>query len=141
LERRLTLASAESCTGGRIAAAFTAIPGISAAFLEGLVTYSNEAKTRLLGVSTDLLRAHGAVSREVALAMATGARERAGADWGVSTTGVAGPGGGSAEKPVGLVHIAVAGPDGMVHHVERRYPGDRDQVQARATAGALDLLR
>lgn len=141
LERRLTLATAESCTGGRVAASVTAIPGISAAFLEGLVTYSNEAKTRLLGVPADVLRARGAVSREVALAMATGARERAGADWGVSTTGIAGPGGATPEKPVGLVHIAVAGPGGVAHHVERRYPGDRDQVQARATAGALDLLR
>ena len=141
LDRGLTVASAESCTGGRIAAALTAIPGVSAAFLEGVVTYSNEAKTRLLGVPADVIAARGAVSREVACAMATGARERAGAAWGVSTTGGAGPGGGSTEKPVGLVHIAVAGPAGQVHHVERRYPGDRDQVQARATAGALDLLR
>jgi nicotinamide-nucleotide amidase len=141
VDRRLTVASAESCTGGRLAAAFTAIPGISAAFLEGLVTYSNEAKTRLLGVPADIIEARGAVSQEVARAMATGVRERAAADWGVSTTGVAGPGGGSPDKPVGLVHIAVAGPGGVVHHVERRYPGDREQVQARATAGALDLLR
>lgn len=141
LERGLTVASAESCTGGRIAAALTAIPGISAAFLEGAVTYSNEAKTRLLGVPADLIAARGAVSQEVARAMATGARERAGADLAVATTGVAGPGGGSAEKPVGLVHIAVATRAGAVHHVERRYPGDRDQVQARSTAGALDLLR
>lgn len=141
LGRGLTVATAESCTGGRIAAALTAIPGISAAFLEGLVTYSNEAKTRLLGVPAEVIADRGAVSAEVARAMAQGARERAGADWGVATTGVAGPGGGSAEKPVGLVHLAVAGRDGTLHHVERRYPGDRDQVQARASAGALDLLR
>lgn len=141
LERKLTVASAESCTGGRIAAALTAIPGISAAFLEGAVTYSNEAKTRLLGVPADLIAARGAVSEEVARAMATGARERAGADFAVATTGIAGPGGGSPDKPVGLVHLAVATRAGAVHHVERRYPGDRDQIQARSTAGALDLLR
>jgi len=105
------------------------------------VAYSNEAKTRLLGVPADLIAARGAVSQEVARAMATGARERAGADFAVATTGIAGPGGGSPEKPVGLVHIAVATREGGVHHVERRYPGDRDQIQARSTAGALDLLR
>jgi nicotinamide-nucleotide amidase len=141
LEKKLTFACAESCTGGRIAAALTALPGISAAFLEGAVTYSNEAKTRLLGVPAELIASKGAVSREVARAMAAGARERAGADVAVSTTGIAGPGGGSEAKPVGLVHIAVALKSGEVHHVERRYPGDRDQIQARATAGALDLVR
>lgn len=141
LERGLTVATAESCTGGRIAADLTAIPGISAAFLEGLVTYSNQAKARLLGVPAEVIADGGAVSQEVARAMAAGARERAGADWAVSTTGIAGPGGGSADKPVGLVHIAVAGPTGAVHHVARRYPGDREQIQIRASAGALDLLR
>lgn len=141
LARKLTFASAESCTGGRVAAALTAIPGISASFLEGLVTYSNEAKTRLLGVPADLIAAQGAVSEEVARAMARGVRERAGADVGVATTGIAGPGGGSAEKPVGLVHLAVALKDGRVEHARRIYPGDRDQIQARATAGALDLVR
>ncbi len=138
--RRLTLATAESCTGGRVAAALTAIPGISSVFGEGLVTYSNAAKTRLLGVPADLLAQHGAVSPEVAAAMARGARDRAGADLGLGVTGIAGPGGGSEEKPVGLVHLAVAGPGEAVVHRERRFPGTRELVQARATAAALGLI-
>lgn len=139
--RGLTLATAESCTGGRAAAAITAIPGASVVFGEGLVTYSNEAKSRLLGVPPALIADVGAVSAEVAVAMARGARARSGAALGLGVTGIAGPGGGSAAKPVGLVHMAVAGPgEGDVVHRERRYPGARDLVQVRATAAALGLL-
>ncbi len=139
--RGLTLATAESCTGGRVAAAITAIPGASRVFGEGLVTYSNEAKSRLLGVPPALIAEVGAVSAEVAVAMARGARARSGAALGLGVTGIAGPGGGSAAKPVGLVHMAVAGPgeDDVIHR-ERRYPGTRDLVQVRATAGALGLV-
>lgn len=140
--RGLTVATAESCTGGRVAASLVEIPGTSAIFGESYVTYSNEAKQRLLGVPAEVLEAHGAVSVETAHAMAKGVRRAAGADLGVGITGIAGPGGGSAEKPVGLVHIAVAGPgDDDLRHFARQYPGDRHLVQVRAAAGALNLLR
>ncbi len=135
-----TLAVAESCTGGRIAAACTAIPGSSRWFLEGLVTYSNAAKVRLLGVAEADLNTHGAVSEPVAHQMASGVRERAGTTWGIGVTGVAGPEGGSPDKPVGTVHIAVAGPRGTTH---RRFqlPGDRERIQNLAVASALEMLR
>jgi len=139
-ERRLTVALAESCTGGLVAAALTDVPGASEAVLEGCVTYTEAAKTRTLGVGEELLRRHGAVSEEVARAMAEGVRRRAGATFGVATTGVAGPGGGTPEKPVGLVHAAVAGPDGVAH-LEKRFPGDRALVRTFAVTAALDLLR
>ena len=139
--RRLSLATAESCTGGRVAAALTSLAGASAYFKEGMVTYSNQAKTRQLGVPLELLEAHGAVSPEVARAMAQGARAQANADLGLGITGIAGPGGGSPEKPVGLVYLTLAGPgpDDLLE-LERRYPGTRTLVQTRATAGALGLL-
>jgi PncC family amidohydrolase len=108
--------------------------------LEGCVTYTEAAKTRTLGVGEELLRRHGAVSEETARAMAEGVRGRAGATFGVATTGVAGPGGGTPEKPVGLVHVAVAGPDGVAHF-EKRFPGDRALVRTFAVTAALDLLR
>jgi len=135
-----TLALAESCTGGRIAAACTSIAGSSRWFMEGLVTYSNAAKVRLLGVAEADLNTHGAVSEPVALQMAVGARERAGTTWGVGATGIAGPDGGTDDKPVGTVHIAVAGPGGATH---RRFqlPGDRERVQNLAAASALEMLR
>ena len=139
--RGLTLATAESCTGGRVASSLIGVPGSSAFFKEGYVTYTNESKTRILGVSTDLIRTQGAVCEEVARAMAEGARRVAGADLGVGVTGIAGPGGGTADKPVGLVHVAVAGPkDGQVLHKKRRYPGTRELVQVRAAAGVLGLI-
>lgn len=141
LERGLTVATAESCTGGRVAAFLTAIPGVSAAFQEGVVSYANQAKTRLLGVPDQLIAAHGAVSEPVARAMAAGVRERAGVDLGLGVTGIAGPDGGSAEKPVGLVHLAVARRDGQVTHLRRVFPGEREQIQIRAAAAGLDLLR
>jgi nicotinamide-nucleotide amidase len=138
--RGATLAVAESCTGGRIAAACTAIPGSSRWFAEGLVTYSNAAKQRLLGVSSASLAAHGAVSEAVAREMAVGCRERSGATWGLAVTGVAGPDGGSEEKPVGTVHLAIASPDGVTHR-RVQLGGDRARIQALATGGALDTLR
>lgn len=135
-----TLAVAESCTGGRIAAACTGVPGSSAWFVEGVVAYANEAKTRHLGVPPTLLEAHGAVSEPVARAMADGIRERAGTTFAISTTGIAGPDGGTADKPVGTVHIALATPSGTSHRL-LRLGGDRARIQAYATAAALDLLR
>lgn len=133
-----TVALAESCTAGAVAAALGRVPGVSAALLEGAVLYSNEAKVRL-GVPEGLIAAHGAVSEPVARALAEAARRRAGATWGVGITGIAGPGGGSPEKPVGTVHIAVAGPDGTAHQAQR-LPGDRHRVQAQAAASAMALL-
>jgi nicotinamide-nucleotide amidase len=136
----LTLATAESCTGGLVAARLTDVPGSSDVFAGGLVAYSDETKTRRLDVPVELLRAHGAVSAEVAEAMASGARVSFGADVAVAVTGIAGPGGATAEKPVGLVHLHAQGPMG---NLERRVqlPGDREAVRVRATALALHLLR
>jgi len=140
-ERGETLALAESCTGGLLAHRLTEVPGASAFLLAGHVVYSDAAKSRELGVEEDLLRRHGAVSEPVARSLAEAARLRAGADWGVGVTGIAGPGGGTAQKPVGTVHLAVAGPDGAVHHEVDRFPGDRSQVKRRSSQRALDMLR
>lgn len=139
--QRQTLAVAESCTGGRIAARVTGIPGSSAYFLEGAVTYSNQSKIRRLGISRQLLARHGAVSEAVALAMAQGIRQRGRADWGLAVTGLAGPGGGSRAKPVGLVHIALAGPRRYEAAKSLRFPGERAWVQRLSAAWALDFLR
>jgi nicotinamide-nucleotide amidase len=137
----LRVASAESCTGGLVSAALTDVPGASDVFDRGFVTYSNEAKADLLGVPAPLIAAHGAVSAEVAQAMATGALAHSLADIAVSVTGVAGPGGGSAEKPVGLVHFACARRGGDVVHVERRFGAlPRAAIRAAAVDQALDLL-
>lgn len=139
--RGITLATAESCTGGLIAAALTAIPGSSATVLAGYVTYSNEAKTRLVGVPAALLAEHGAVSAPVARQMAEGALADAGAGLALSCTGIAGPGGGSAAKPVGLVFIACARP-GMETRVERHvFPGDRTAIRAATVDAAFALAR
>ena len=107
-----TIAVAESCTGGGLGAALSAVAGASEAFLGGVIAYANAVKIRQLGVPADLLERHGAVSDPVAVAMAEGVRDLTGATWAIAVTGIAGPGGGSEAKPVGLVHIAVAGPDG-----------------------------
>jgi nicotinamide-nucleotide amidase len=115
------IATAESCTGGLIAAVITEVPGSSAALERGFVTYSNEAKTQLLDVPAALIARHGAVSEEVARAMATGAIIHSRADLAVAVTGIAGPGGGSPEKPVGLVHLAAAARDGRVRHEACRF--------------------
>lgn len=137
----LRIATAESCTGGLIAAALTAIPGASDVFERGFVTYSNEAKTEMLGVPVELIAAHGAVSAEVARAMAEGALAHSRADISVAVTGVAGPAGGSDAKPVGLVHIAVASRRGARLHEECRF-GDvgRDEVREATLRRALELL-
>lgn len=137
----LTVATAESCTGGLIAAALTAIPGSSASVLAGYVTYSNEAKARMLGVAQATLADHGAVSEPVARQMAEGARDDAGADIAISCTGIAGPGGGSAAKPVGLVFIGCAA-RGQPTRVERHvFAGDRTAIRAATVAAAFALIR
>lgn len=135
-----TLATAESCTGGLVAERLTEVPGSSNYFMEGVVTYSNEAKTRLLGVPAGLIEEHGAVSAEVAEAMAEGVKRRAGVDFGLSVTGVAGPGGGTEAKPVGLVYIALAD-DAHTEHRRLMLPGDRHLIRWRSSQAALDLLR
>jgi competence/damage-inducible protein CinA-like protein len=140
LERGITLATAESCTGGLVAGRITAVPGISAVYREGWVTYSNEAKIRSLGVDGELIARHGAVSSEVAAAMAQGAARTSGARLALSVTGIAGPDGGTAEKPVGLVHYGVCR-DGAVSAHERRFaPLDRESIRQYATHTALELL-
>lgn len=139
--RGLSLATAESCTGGLLASRITDVPGASEVFQEGFVTYSNAAKTQILGVPPDLLERHGAVSPEVAAAMAVGAQKRAKADFALALTGIAGPGGGSTEKPVGLLHIALARPDAETLLLERCFSTDRATFKQLATQAALDLLR
>ena len=140
IDREITFALAESCTGGLVSHMITQVPGISAVFIQGAVTYSGEAKTRMLGVPEELMVRHGQVSREVAEAMAMGAAERAGARAGIGITGIAGPDGGTPDKPVGLVHMAVC-LDGRVREKEYRFSGDRGMIKSRAAHLALDLLR
>jgi len=139
-QRGQTLATAESCTGGLIGKLLTDAAGASDFYLGGVVSYANAAKETLLDVPRELMIAHGVVSEPVAAAMAEGCRERLGSDWAVSVTGIAGPGGGSEEKPVGLVFIGVAGPAGtsVGRHV---FPGPRDAVRLRSTMAALATLR
>lgn len=141
-QRGLRVATAESCTGGLIAAALTTVPGASVVLERGFITYSNEAKTELLGVPAELIGRRGAVSAEVALAMVDGALKHSPADIAVAVTGIAGPDGGSAEKPVGLVHIAAARRGGARLHEEQRF-GDigRHNVQAETVAAALTLVQ
>lgn len=141
-DRGETLTLAESCTGGLISKQITDVAGSSAYFLEGFVTYTDEAKERSLGVPKDLLVQYGAVSAEVAEAMAEGAQSATGSDWALSITGIAGPGGGSEEKPVGLVYFGLAAPDGQVMH--RRIlglGGDRSGIREFSAVTALDFLR
>jgi nicotinamide-nucleotide amidase len=138
--RGKTLAIAESCTGGLVSALLTDVPGSSKSFVGGAVTYSNALKQAVLGVPESLLVAHGAVSREVAEAMAEGARTRLGAHIGLALTGIAGPDGGTTEKPVGLVHWAVATAEGITAR-EQVFPGDRHQVRRRAAYAGLALVR
>ena len=136
----LRVATAESCTGGLIAACLTEIAGSSVVVDRGFVTYSNEAKRDLLGVPEELLMCVGAVSEEVARAMAAGALARSDAALAVAVTGIAGPGGGTATKPVGLVHHACAGPGGAVLHRRVVYEGDRGAVRLATVATALDMM-
>lgn len=137
----LRIATAESCTGGLVAGLLTAVPGSSAVLERGFVTYSNEAKTEAIGVPAALVARHGAVSEPVARAMAEGALAASRADVAVAITGVAGPGGGSAEKPVGLVHFGLAAQGRPILHRKRRFgdPG-RTEIRRLAVAEALDLL-
>ena len=141
-QRAQTLAVAESCTGGGLGAALAAVPGASEVFQGGVIAYANAVKQGLLGVPSELLAAHGAVSDPVAQAMAEGARRVTAADWALAVTGIAGPAGGSAEKPVGLVHIAVAGPDGCSSEGVRFGPSrGRNWIQLLTAGEALDRLR
>src|SRR5437870_5870691 len=135
-----TLAVAESCTGGLIAQRLTNVPGSSRYFVEGVVTYSNESKTRLLAVDKKLIREFGAVSQQVARDMARGVRHHAKTDFGLAVTGIAGPGGGTEDKPVGLVFIALAD-DAHTEHKKLMLPGDRELIRWRASQAALDMLR
>lgn len=138
-KQRLTLATAESCTGGLIAHSLTDVPGSSAVLKGGVVAYANEAKTRMLGVPAALIKAHGAVSRPVALALAAGAQKKFRADYALATTGIAGPGGGTPQKPVGLVFIALATPQRVVTK-KCFFAGSRQAVKAQACRTALALL-
>jgi nicotinamide-nucleotide amidase len=139
LARKQTLAVAESCTGGMVGQLVTAVPGSSAYFKGGIISYSNEIKHRLLGVPTTTLETHGAVSEETVLEMAEGARAALSCDWGVAISGVAGPDGGTPEKPVGTVHIAVIGPDKRETR-KLLWPGDREQIRLISAFSALHLL-
>jgi nicotinamide-nucleotide amidase len=136
-----TVATAESCTGGMIAAALTDIAGSSAVFERGFVTYSNIAKSEMLDVPATLINTHGAVSAEVAVAMAVGAIKRSRADVAVAVTGIAGPGGATEGKPVGRVHIATAVRRGSATHKEYTFPGDRDAVRLATAIEAIERLR
>ncbi len=138
--RGWTLATAESCTGGLVAARLTSVPGASDAFVGSVVAYANEVKERELGVDAETLEHYGAVSAETAAAMAAGARERLRADVAVAVTGIAGPGGGTPEKPVGLVHVHAETPEAS-HGIEFAYGQDRDSIRRRATVASLHLLR
>src|SRR5947207_5671509 len=135
-----TVAVAESCTGGLIAQRLTNVPGSSKYFIEGVVTYSNESKVRLLGVDKKIIKEFGAVSQQVARDMARGIRHKAKSDFGLAVTGIAGPGGGTEEKPVGLVYIALAD-DAHTEHRKLMIPGDRELIRWRASQAALDMLR
>ena len=139
-KQNLTLATAESCTGGLIAGWLTAVPGASDVLSHGFITYANAAKSKLLGVPEDQLREHGAVSDVVARAMAEGVIASGNADVAVSVTGIAGPGGGSPDKPVGLVHIAVARVGAETLHERHVFAGDRDAVRLQTIEAALRLL-
>ncbi len=140
VERKLTLALAESCTGGLVSHRITNVPGSSDTFLAGAVSYSNEAKTEMLGVSKEMLCEHGAVSPEVAEAMAVGAAEMTGADVALGITGIAGPGGGSPQKPIGLVYIGLKTPGG-VEVTKSVFGGSRQEIKLRASQTALNMVR
>ncbi|NER81747.1 MAG: nicotinamide-nucleotide amidohydrolase family protein, partial [Leptolyngbya sp. SIO1D8] len=141
--RGQTLAIAESCTGGGLGHMITAVPGSSSYFMGGIISYDNAVKVGLLGVESLTLETEGAVSGSVACQMAAGVRARLGTDWGVAITGVAGPGGGTAEKPVGLVYIGISGPDGKVKSRAYRFGNLRGRAWIRhlSSCSALDQLR
>lgn len=136
---RMTVVTAESCTGGLVAGAMTAVPGSSEVVYGGFVTYANEAKISMIGVPFGLLRQHGAVSKPVAVAMAEGALGTAGTHLAIAVTGIAGPDGGTADKPVGLVHFALASEDGT-KHLKKQFAGDRDAIRQQSVVQALRML-
>jgi nicotinamide-nucleotide amidase len=136
-----TLALAESCTGGLVSERLTRVPGSSEYFLGGAVTYTNELKSLMVGVPPEMIAAHGAVSEPVARAMAEGVRRALGSGYGVGITGIAGPGGGSEAKPVGTVHLAIAGGEGETDHRRIIFPGDREKIRWHASQFALEMLR
>jgi len=138
--KNATIATAESCTGGLVAERLTDVPGSSRYFMSGVICYSNDSKMELAGIPPLLLEMQGAVSAEVARGLAEGIRARAGTTFGVGVTGVAGPGGGSTEKPVGTVHIAVATPSGT-QNGQFSFPGDRQKIRWWASQAALDMVR
>lgn len=142
-DRQHTLAVAESCTGGGLGQVITSVPGSSAYFLGGIISYDNAVKVGMLGVSPQTLAAEGAVSAAIAQQMAQGVRDRLGTDWGIGITGIAGPGGGSPEKPIGTVHIGLAGPDGSVNSQKYSFGVSRGREWVRQMSGqsALDQLR
>jgi nicotinamide-nucleotide amidase len=140
-ERELTISAAESCTGGLFLSRLTDVPGSSAYVLSGVVAYSNQAKTDFLGVSPDLIAHHGAVSEPVAAAMADGIRSKTGSSFGVGITGIAGPDGGTPQKPVGTVAIAVVGPDGVAKVRTLSLPGSRSMIKFWSTQAAMDMVR
>jgi PncC family amidohydrolase len=139
-DRKLNLSIAESCTGGLVSHLITNVAGSSDYFESGYVVYSNRAKVGLLGVSEDIIERHGAVSSYTAIAMAEGVKTRSGTDIGVSITGIAGPAGGTIEKPVGLVYIAVAG-DKKTDWKEYRFKGGREEIKLKSATAALKYLR
>ena len=140
-KHRFTLATAESCTGGLIAKLLTDIPGSSEYFIEGVVAYANSAKERLLGVPAKLITEHGAVSKQVAVAMAMGCRAKSGADFAISVTGIAGPGGGTSEKPVGLVYIGLADSSGCeVRQLQLASTLSRAEIRQHSAEEALHML-
>ena len=139
-QRHENLAVAESCTGGLLASRITDVPGASEVLDRGVVTYSNRAKEELLGIPSEVIFREGAVSPEVAKLMAQGVKEKSSTDWGIGITGIAGPGGGTPEKPVGLVYLALEGPKVSLVR-ELRWNGDRISIKRRTTQAALDLLR
>lgn len=140
VERNITLATAESCTGGSLGKIITSVPGVSAIYGYGFITYANEAKENILGVSHETLESHGAVSYQTAQEMALGARKAAGSDIAVSVTGIAGPGGGTPEKPVGLVYIAIADKSG-VEYRKLKLDGSRDEVRAQTCDKVFELVK
>ncbi len=140
LENNMKIATAESCTGGMIASKITSVPGASECFDCGVITYSNEQKQKLIGVSADTLSKYGAVSEETALEMCKGVKKLANADFGISVTGIAGPGGGTPEKPVGTVWIGICGEN--VHKAFRfLFSGDRNQVRQQSAITAMEMAR
>ena len=137
--KNLTIATAESCSGGKLGAALTSVAGSSAVYMGGVIAYDNAVKTGLLGVSADLIAKNGAVSEPVARAMAEGIRTRLGTSYGISITGIAGPGGGSPEKPVGTVFLAVAS-EHVVFCERQVFVGTREEVRSQSVARALQML-